>query len=377
MLRQALDAAKGQHQQQTREAEDQSPTETDSLLPDSREQNYAATATPAAADTNVVVDEDDGNESQLYEDEDYGDWDQGMPPPPEDSFCEKMWKGVKGCIVLVVNVENLWDSPDMNGPHAPRSRKNKFIVLFWFFILASSYATERSTFKFLVDRTCPFRLFAIQMVTFSHALMIGLGMFISACSRKDFTMQTLGVPIVDVGLMALLDTVHLLLVFLTGPHVSPTLTVILVQFTLPLTAIFTQFVHPDGFCARRCCRQPRQSESIAASGVSPPSQPGNVNVIDEGGRSMGRALPGYGGLSLEHILGLGLITLAVLLALAPAMYSILDPDFFVYADTIPMRTAVNTFLFVSGCVPAAAVSLIIFLFFISFVISGDTLSPLC
>jgi len=140
--------------------------------------------------------------------------------------------------------------------------------------------------------------------------------------------------------MALLDTVHMLLVFLTGYHVAPTLTVILVQFTLPLTALITQFVHSDG-CVKRCC------------GSAPPPPP----AIDNGGIGLaveGAPLPGWGGLSLEHILGSVIISLAVLLALCPALYSIWDPNFFIYADTIPLQTAYNTMLFVSSCVPAAA-----------------------
>ena len=68
----------------------------------------------------------------------------------------------------------------------------------------------------------------------------------------------------------------------------------------------------------------------------------------------GRSLPGWGGLSLEHVLGSVIITVAVLLALCPAIYSILDPEFFVYADTIPIQTAYNTILFVCSCIPAAA-----------------------
>jgi hypothetical protein len=135
--------------------------------------------------------------------------------------------------------------------------------------------------------------------------------------------------------MALLDTVHMLLVFITGLHVSPTLTVILVQFTLPLTALITQFVHPDG-CTKRCCGCQRRSES------------------DNLPESNGQPLTGWGGLSLEHVLGSVIISLAVLLALCPAIYSIWDPLFFLYADTIPLQTAYNTLLFISSCIPAAA-----------------------
>lgn len=141
------------------------------------------------------------------------------------------------------------------------------------------------------------------------------------------------------AVMALLDTVHLVLVFLTGYHVAPTLTVILVQFTLPLTALITQFVHSDG-CVTSCC-----NGSSATVVDQPDSHPFGAE---------GRPRPGWGGLSTEHISGSVIITIAVLLALCPSLYSIWDPDFFIYADTIPIQTAYNTMLFVSSCIPAAA-----------------------
>ena len=189
MLRQALDAASGL--QQNNELEAQSATESDSLLPGSQDQLYAATS--------ISNDEYDLSVSGSYEDEEYiiQEWDDETESVPEEGLLEKAWKRIKACFILVVNVENLWDSPAMHGPQV--SRRNHLVVLFWFFILASSYACERSTFKLLVDRTGPFRLFAVEMVTFMHALMVGTGMFISAFVRKNFSMQALGIPIVDVG----------------------------------------------------------------------------------------------------------------------------------------------------------------------------------
>jgi hypothetical protein len=145
--------------------------------------------------------------------------------------------------------------------------------------------------------------------------------------------------------MALLDTVHMLLIFLSGCHVPPTLTVILVQFTLPLTALITQFVHADGCVKRYCCPRRQNDSGVAGSRLS------NINLDDP---IEGRPLPGWGGLSLEHIFGSVIIMLAVLLALCPAIYSIWDPNFFIYADTVPIQTAYNTLLFVSSCIPAAA-----------------------
>ena len=142
----------------------------------------------------------------------------------------------------------------------------------------------------------------------------------------------LGIPLVDVGLMALLDVVNLILVFLTGMYVPPTLTVILVQFLLPLTVFLTQFTHPDGRCS--CNRGNRGNDSV-----------------DE---MPSTSLPGWGGLSANHLWGSLIILVSVVIAMMPALYSIADPDFFVYADPIPLRTACNSLLFLSACIPAAA-----------------------
>ena len=189
MLRQALDAANGK--EQPLDPVYGGHSETESLLLETQDQSYAATS---------ANDDYDSNESQSYGDEeDYliRNWQEQSEATPEDGVLQKIWNAMKACFFLVVNVENLWDSPTMHGPQV--SRRNHLVVLFWFFILASSYASERYTFKLLVDRTGPFRLVAVEMVTFIHALLVGMGMFISACSRKDFSMQALGIPIVDVG----------------------------------------------------------------------------------------------------------------------------------------------------------------------------------
>ena len=99
--------------------------------------------------------------------------------------------------------------------------------------------------------------------------------------------------------------------------------------------------------------QPQQSEWNNGDG-SPHSNGPNSPQNEEVDYSEGRPLPGWGGLSLSHILGSVIISMAVLLALCPAIYSILDPAFFIYADAIPLQTAYNTMLFVSSCIPAAA-----------------------
>jgi hypothetical protein len=386
MLRQALDAAaqqreegrtplisspRGPHDQQRSSRSegdgDNSNNDNDNTNDgDGREQrtrtnnNYGATYSgdgyEEGNEYGETKDDNDGDDKDDQEDDDDDDDDdelymlnvwqsQGSSVPivHEMSLMGKVWEAMKSCFMLVVNVENLWDSPTTSQGREI-SRRNHCVVLFWFFILAVSYTGERTTFKLLVDRTGPFRLFSVEMATFTHAFMVGLGMLLSAVYRHDFTMQSLGIPVVDVGLMALLDTVHMLLVFLTGYHVAPTLTVILVQFTIPLTALISQFVHPDGYF-KRCCGQTRRSDLNEV--------PTSTNLYEHD-NNVGQPFPGSGGLSIEHIIGSIIISLAVLLALCPSIYTLVDQDFFVYADAIPIQTAYNSILFVSSCLPAAA-----------------------
>jgi hypothetical protein len=381
MLRQALDEADQQQADATTVEPQfqQGPTERSPLisLPSedvvtSRRNEYptATGSAPTAAGGVAVVgatsdrphhgesyeegsenESDDGEEEDDFLDD--GSQSEGTRgssfhsiPDFQDGFLVRIWKTIKGCFILVVNVENLWDTP---GQGRQITRRNHCVILFWFVILAMSYTAERTTYKLIVDRTGPFRLFSVEVVTFVHALIVGCGMMISAMYRKDFSWQPLGIPVVDVGLMALLDTFHMLLVFLTGYHVSPTLTVILSQFTLPLTALMSQFVHPDG-CCKRCCsgrtESTNEDDEISNDDFIDPMTLYDGNV--------GTPQPGCGGLSVEHISGSVILSMAVLLAIAPSIYTLIDRNFFIYADPLPLMTAYNTMLFVSSCIPAAA-----------------------
>ena len=344
MLRQALDAAQGQQQDE----ESAPPSEITALEEGQTtgDEGYGATTSGTDAseeETNSLVqssDDEAGEDDYLLE----GEWEEEDEADETPSVLEIVWTKIKNAFFVVANVENLWDTPPsgQTSSQAARnqSRRNHLIVLFWFVVLAASYAGERSTYKLLVDRAGPFRLFAVEMVTATHAIMLGIGMFLTYIMKQSQNIP-LGIPLVDVGLMALLDTASLLLVFLTGYHVPPTLTVILVQGTLPLTAFLTQFVHPDGKCS--CCR-PVAASSSQRDSEARDSSPGRHSPEDRSSQAPddsfdlqhhvheeeelparsieGAPLPGWGGLSAEHVWGSLIIFLAVLLALFPAFYSI-------------------------------------------------------
>ena len=128
--------------------------------------------------------------------------------------------------------------------------RNRTAALFWFMVLSISYASERSTFKVMVDRVGPFRLFSAEIILGLHVLFSCICMlFWNLLFRKTdkdsvvFGASSsygdgfgLGLPLADVGLMAVLDTVYLLVGVISGAHVPPVLTVILVQTVIPLTA---------------------------------------------------------------------------------------------------------------------------------------------
>lgn len=184
--------------------------------------------------------------------------------------------------------------------------------------------------------------------------------------------------------MAVLDTLYLLIGVISGAHVPPVLTVILVQTTIPLTACFTQCVHPDGCCAGGAS-SPDTDQELSPNGGNNPSFDGarshsNVRIVsnstlNEMQSTCDVASPsvmdlssvpchhpptttnpppvkGWGGLSRYHIAGTGLMFLAVLMGLIPSLLS-LDHIFITTKDAMPDRTAYNTIVFCLAAVPAA------------------------
>jgi hypothetical protein len=332
---------------------------------DTRIRNYGATSEIDGYDTQSYGDETLDDQWQDESDIDNDNQSQRN----QSSFVYWVWNRLKSSLRIIANVENLWDS-DLELSIDQR-RRNHLVVLFWFVILALSYAGERSTFKLLVDRTAPFRLLTVEAVTGAHALLLGIivmtGYFLKTSSSKI----KLGIPLIDVGIMALLDTLCILLVFVSGYRVPPTLTVILVQFTLPLTAFLTQFGHPDGMCslARKSGQDTRRTRNAnngengrhtSSTEPSPTtsalSSLANETCTADSELPPRTAVSGYGGLAKEHVWGSLILFFAVMFALLPAFVTLVDPNEFMYADSIPTRTAINTLLYVSSCIPAAIVT---------------------
>jgi hypothetical protein len=200
MLRRALDAAElgaKLQQQQTHEvqlAQDRSLSESESdlLVMGQESVNYGATKTTGDDDL-IEEDEEESEDSVSYEDASY---QSSEVSESQRNLFQRIWQAIRIGARLVADVDDLWDNPEENERRSPRSM---FVVMFWFSLLAFAYAVERTTFKLLVDRTGPFRLFSVEVVTMSHALLVGLGMLLSAMYRRNFEMMPLGIPLVDIG----------------------------------------------------------------------------------------------------------------------------------------------------------------------------------
>jgi hypothetical protein len=254
MLRKAMDAAEGLLQEQDHQQQGQRHPhdEASRLLYSQQQPSGPLTPLPestgygAASQTprdEYDDDDDEDEEGSLLEDS-YADDDWSDSPQHQQhhsGIARRACDSIRNLFMLVANVENLWDSPVpttggmdagnggggggypihyRNGGSSAAStmpsstnvaqlrRRSYLIVLFWFVVLAGGYATERSTFKLLVDRAGPFRLFSVEMVTISHAIMLGSWMVVSniyqnrqvaSNDSNESSRIPLGIPLVDVG----------------------------------------------------------------------------------------------------------------------------------------------------------------------------------
>jgi hypothetical protein len=199
MLRLALDAAEGAKAAETSAA---GGGGTEAKISDNENTSLAQESTLSRGVYGSIAskNQEEEIESQEYDDDDInsddGDDDSSSEPSEEEKepFLERCCLDIRDCIATIADVDNLWDE---SAGHI--TRRNRLLVLFWFFMLATAYAGERSTFYLLCDRTGPFRLFSAVMITSCHALLLAFGMLLSAIHRRDFSPKSLGIPIVDAG----------------------------------------------------------------------------------------------------------------------------------------------------------------------------------
>ncbi len=233
------------------------------------------------------------------------------------------------------------EAPSLSGERHV-SLRHKFGVLFWFLILAAFYALERCSFKIMVDRMGPFRMVVGgEMVVVLHAFITGTWLMMRWMLQIRNRKKTVAVtnvmsmlPLADVGLMAVLDTVQLLLSAISASHVAPILTAILVHVTIPFSTLINYFTRPKPKL------ESNEEENEGDANITLNRNP-SANTLD-GNQS-----------ASQLFFGATLIMLSSILALSPAVLTLVAPTIFSSKDLMADRTAMNTILFVMSYIPGA------------------------
>lgn len=273
----------------------------------------------------------------------------------------QLYRLIWDAVILVTNTDDVWDSPAFDNTISSRredghnmssstsnsiryqqagqtigsdgvpslsggkhvSLRHKVVVLFWFLVLAAFYALERCSFKIMADRMGPFRMVVGgEIVVVTHAFITGTWMLLRwVCGKSKRTTAML--PLADIGLMAILDSVQLLLCAISASHVAPILTAILVHVTIPFNTLINKFTRPK--LGTPSSSSAAQDASAAESGTQ----------------------------TSQLVFGASLIMLSSILALAPAVLTLCVPTMFSSTDLMADRTAMNTILFVISYIPGA------------------------
>jgi len=237
----------------------------------------------------------------------------------------------------------------------------------WILVLIVSYATERCTFKIMVDRYGPFRLFALrQQRTDSSRMTSSIGFS-----------SIFQLPPVDLGLIVLLDSLQILLVYICGSHVLPVLTVTLTQLTIPLVLFFTQLVHKHGACNfLHVYNLTSSSESGGSSSAHDAAANSSATEIDDQAsiirNTVDDAHNNYndngvsvlsttscGGYTPQHVVGAAIIFFALILGVTPSILCI--ENLFSSAESqkqgnitsLMIQRGWNTILYTLSFIPAS------------------------
>jgi hypothetical protein len=235
----------------------------------------------------------------------------------------------------------------------------------------------------MVDRYGPFRLFAAEAVIGTYTLLLGLQMLLALRQqRTESSRMTSSIgfstifqlPPVDLGLIVLLDSLQILLVYICGSHVLPVLTATLTQLTIPLVLFFTQLVHKHGACNFLYVFNSTSSSEIGGSSsahdaAANPSatetddQASIIrNTVDDAPLNNGVSVLSTiscGGYTPQHVVGASIIFFALILGVTPSILCI--ENLFSTAESqqqgnissLMIQRAWNTILYTLSFIPAS------------------------
>ena len=111
-------------------------------------------------------------------------------------------------------------------------------------LLVLSTASERVTFKVMIDRMLPFKFILIEIIfIFSFLIFSAITLF-KTYYTKEITNQMRKFPHSQIWIMALLDSIQFLGLVYSGVNVSPTMTVILMHASTLFVVAGSKFAFP-------------------------------------------------------------------------------------------------------------------------------------
>lgn len=106
-------------------------------------------------------------------------------------------------------------------------------------------ASERVSFKMIVDRVTPFRFVYIVLTLFLLLIINGSILLYKLCFTDKITTRMKKFPLTNVAVMALIDVIQFAGLFVSASGVSPTMTVILLHASTPCFICGTFIVFPN------------------------------------------------------------------------------------------------------------------------------------
>jgi hypothetical protein len=110
--------------------------------------------------------------------------------------------------------------------------------------LIISTATERVTFKFMIDRMLPFKFVLIEIIFFLSFLLFSCITMYKVHRTKEITSQMKQFPHKQIWIMAILDSLQFVGLVYSGVNVSPTMTVILMHTSTLMVVAGSHIVFP-------------------------------------------------------------------------------------------------------------------------------------
>lgn len=123
--------------------------------------------------------------------------------------------------------------------------KQNVLVILSVVMLMIATATERVTFKIMVDQMLPFKFVLVQIIfLFSSIVFASISFYKSSIRNESITTNTLHFPHSNIIKIACIDTIPFILMAFSASDVPPTMTVILMHASTIFVVLGSKITFP-------------------------------------------------------------------------------------------------------------------------------------